>query len=142
MYETQPTTVQGLEDDIVADIAAGGWHSVALTSLGEVFLWGRGEYGRLGLGDHSASSKLRACKVPGLEGHKVVQASCGGTHTMVLTDEGRVFCWGRCSFGRLGKPLEKDCCSPEEVYLPGHYQNMPVLTRRHAGHWRLATLVS
>ena len=48
----------------------------------EVFSWGRGEYGRLGLGDSSSSSKLRATRVSGLEGHKVVQASGGGTHSM------------------------------------------------------------
>ena len=29
----------------------------------EVFVWGRGEYGRLGLGDRSGSSKLRATQV-------------------------------------------------------------------------------
>ena len=29
----------------------------------EVFVWGRGEYGRLGLGDRSGSSKLRATEV-------------------------------------------------------------------------------
>ena len=29
----------------------------------EVFVWGRGEYGRLGLGDRSGSSKLRATPV-------------------------------------------------------------------------------
>lgn len=29
----------------------------------EVFVWGRGEYGRLGLGDKSGSSKLRATQV-------------------------------------------------------------------------------
>ena len=85
----------------------------------EVFVWGRGEYGRLGLGDTAGSSKLRATLVPGLEGHKVVSASCGGTHTLVLTEEGRIFTWGRCSFGRLGVPVERDCYSPIEVYLPG-----------------------
>lgn len=47
------------------------------------------------------------------------QASCGGTHTMVLTAEGRIFGWGRGSFGRLGTGFEKDCYSPVEIFLPG-----------------------
>ncbi len=34
-----------------------------LVGLAEVFVWGRGEYGRLGLGDRSGSSKLRATEV-------------------------------------------------------------------------------
>ena len=29
-----------------ADIAAGGWHSLALSGGGGVYVWGRGEYGR------------------------------------------------------------------------------------------------
>lgn len=38
---------------------------------------------------------------------------------MVLTAEGRIFGWGRGSFGRLGTGVEKDCYSPVEVFLPG-----------------------
>ncbi len=33
-YATNPEPVQGLEDVIIADIAAGGWHSLALSSTG------------------------------------------------------------------------------------------------------------
>ncbi len=59
----------------VSDISAGGWHSLALTAHGQVYVWGRGEYGRLGVGDRTGSSKLRPHKVVGLEGHLVVQVS-------------------------------------------------------------------
>lgn len=45
-YETQPAKVVGLPEGGAADIAAGGWHSLALSSEGGVFVWGRGEYGR------------------------------------------------------------------------------------------------
>ena len=33
-YEVTPAKVLGLEDVQVADIAAGGWHSLALTASG------------------------------------------------------------------------------------------------------------
>lgn len=33
-YEVQPSRVRGLEDVKVADVAAGGWHSLALTDTG------------------------------------------------------------------------------------------------------------
>ena len=32
-------------------VKCGGWHTMALTAGGRLFAWGRGEYGRLGLGD-------------------------------------------------------------------------------------------
>ena len=86
----------------------------------DVYVWGRGEYGRLGLGDRGGSSRLRPTRVRGLEGHCCVQASAGGTHTCVLTREGRIFTWGRGSFGRLGIGIAtKDHHSPVEVLLPG-----------------------
>lgn len=94
-YATEPEKVVDLDDVCIVDIAAGGWHSVAITDSGEVYVWGRGEYGRLGLGDKSGSSKLRPQKLKGLEGHRVIEASCGGTHSMVVTDEGKVFTWVR-----------------------------------------------
>ncbi len=55
----------------------------------------------------------------GREGRRAPQGSCGGTHTLVLTAEGRIFTWGRGSFGRLGTGVEKDCHAPVEVFLPG-----------------------
>ena len=49
----------------------------------------------------------------------MVQAACGGTHTLALTEEGRIFIWGRGSFGRLGLGDERDRYLPVEVKLPG-----------------------
>ena len=36
----------------------------------EVYVWGRGEYGRLGLGDRTGSSKLRPTRVKGMANHR------------------------------------------------------------------------
>ena len=58
-----PFQVVDLEEVPISDIAAGGWHSVALAADGSVIIWGRGEYGRLGIGDKTGSSKLRPYKV-------------------------------------------------------------------------------
>ena len=41
----------------MVDIAAGGAHSAALTSNGELYTWGKGRYGRLGHGDSEDQSK-------------------------------------------------------------------------------------
>jgi alpha-tubulin suppressor-like RCC1 family protein len=65
--------VVDLDGILVADIAAGGWHSMALTADGQIHVWGRGEYGRLGVGDRTGSSKLRPTAVRGLEEDTIVQ---------------------------------------------------------------------
>ncbi len=71
-----------------------------------------------------------------MQGLRAVQASCGGTHTMALTDTGRLFVWGRASFGRLGLGSERDALSPVEVFLPGEPHLMLRLRARHIRHVR------
>nr|CAB3483027.1 unnamed protein product [Digitaria exilis] len=76
------------------DIAAGGWHSTALTNEGEVYAWGRGEHGRLGLGDDK-SSHMVPLKVELLAGEDIIQYG-RGDH-------------GRLGYGRkvtTGHPLD------------------------------------
>ncbi|XP_072992581.1 ultraviolet-B receptor UVR8-like [Typha latifolia] len=98
---SQPVPVEGLSGLTLVDIAAGGWHSTALTDEGEVYAWGRGEHGRLGFGDDK-SSKMVPQKVQLLAGQDVIQVSCGGTHSVALTHDGRMFSFGRGDHGRLG----------------------------------------
>ena len=47
---TSPTRVETLAvaGHVVAEVAAGGLHSLALTTEGLVFSWGRSQFGRLG----------------------------------------------------------------------------------------------
>ncbi|MCO5604607.1 hypothetical protein L7F22_058776 [Adiantum nelumboides] len=98
-----PVAVKGLVGLEMADIAAGGWHSMALTPNGEVYAWGRGEHGRLGFCEDK-SSKMVPQKIEQLSGETIIQVSCGGTHTVALTAEGRMFSFGRADHGRLGYP--------------------------------------
>ena len=125
--DNRPSDVSGLEGHRVVDIAAGGWHNALVTSEGLCFTWGRGEYGRLGLGDRSGKSAMSPTLVEGLLGHFVVQVACGGSHTIALTQEGRVFIWGRGSFGRLGMATGRDAAAPVEVHLSGGSANWRVI---------------
>ena len=77
-------------------------------------------------------------QVKALEGHRVVEGSCGGTHTMVVTDEGRCFIWGRAAFGRLGTGVNKDCISPVELKLPGGPERWRVISVAAGGRHSMA----
>ena len=46
----EPTLITGLAGKHVVQIACGSTHSAAVTSEGELYTWGRGNYGRLGHG--------------------------------------------------------------------------------------------
>ena len=96
-------------------LSAGGWHSGVLTAGGLVYIWGRGEHGRLGLGD-SWRDRLRPVELP-LEA-RAAALSCGGTHTMVLTEHGELLSFGRQSFGRLGRGHGSNPNVPMPVELP------------------------
>ncbi|KAK6150962.1 hypothetical protein DH2020_015894 [Rehmannia glutinosa] len=153
---SQPIAVQGLSDLNLVDIAAGGWHSTALTDDGEtrnddkvpihpangtlkyswdkknvknpemmkairpkpnrfaVYGWGRGEHGRLGFGDDK-SSKMVPQRVQLLVGEDIVQVSCGGTHSVALTRDGRMYSFGRGDHGRLGYGRKQTTGHPAEV---------------------------
>lgn len=128
---SQPVPVQGLSGLILVDIAAGGWHSTALTSDAEVYAWGRGEHGRLGFGDDK-SSKMVPQKVPLLAGETIEQVSCGGTHSVARTADGRIFSYGRGDHGRLGYGRR---------VTTGHPMEVPIVIRpfknatEKSGHW-------
>ena len=66
----------------------------------DIFSWGRGEDGQLGLGDTSDQST--PVLVENLRKVRVREVACGSGHTIVLTREGQVLTWGRGDDGRLG----------------------------------------
>ncbi|KAI8534379.1 hypothetical protein RHMOL_Rhmol10G0085200 [Rhododendron molle] len=111
---SQPIPVQGLSGLTLVDIAAGGWHSTALTDDGEVYGWGRGEHGRLGFGDDK-SSKMVPQRVQLLVEEEIIQVSCGGTHSVALTRDGHMFSFGRGDHGRLGYGRKVTTGHPSEV---------------------------
>ena len=48
-------------------------------------------------------------------GAKVKQVSCGGQHTVVLTEEQEIFTFGVGEFGRLGTGSTNDALEPSYV---------------------------
>jgi alpha-tubulin suppressor-like RCC1 family protein len=91
--------IDSLLDKHFIGVSCGGWHTVMWTDDGEVFVCGKGEYGRLGLG-HEASA-CEPVQVQFGEDVKVRSASAGGSHTLFLTRSHGVFSTGRTGEGRL-----------------------------------------
>ena len=96
----KPKCVQDLLNETVVEIATNKYHSIALTTLGEIFTWGHGRSGRLGHGDEVSVPSPLALR--GLNGVKFVTIAAGLNHTLALTADGAVFSWGNNRFGQLG----------------------------------------
>ncbi|KAG2601907.1 ultraviolet-B receptor UVR8-like isoform X2 [Panicum virgatum] len=121
----------------IVAVAAGGRHTLALSDLGQVWGWGYGGEGQLGLGsrirtvssphpipciESALYSKDRLSAIKGnktAEGHiskvmgNCVRAiACGGRHSAVVTDSGALLTFGWGLYGQCGQGNTEDVLSP------------------------------
>ncbi|NXK25484.1 HERC5 ligase, partial [Arenaria interpres] len=109
----QPQLVKSIKGIPLAQIAAGGAHSTAVSLSGAVYSWGKNDFGQLGLGD----TKDRSCPsyIGALEHWKTVFISCGADHTAALSKEGLVCTFGAGGAGQLGHNSTRNELMPRVV---------------------------
>ncbi|WCJ19674.1 Regulator of chromosome condensation (RCC1) family protein [Euphorbia peplus] len=120
----------------IAAVAAGGRHTLALSDLGQVWGWGYGGEGQLGLGSRirmmSSPHPIQCVEPYGKdrsgvisrgvmtsEGHSyrvpgsyVKAIACGGRHSAVITDAGALLTFGWGLYGQCGQGSTDDELSP------------------------------
>ncbi|XP_041118833.1 probable E3 ubiquitin-protein ligase HERC3 [Polyodon spathula] len=108
-----PQSLKSLSGIPLAQIAAGGDHSFAVSLSGAVYTWGRNHAGQLGLGN--TTERFSPTLVKSLQLKKTVFISCGEEHTAILTKDGIVYTFGAGSFGQLGHNSTRDEVRPRLV---------------------------
>ena len=73
-------------------VSCGASHVLAVTNEHEVFAWGRGHNGRLGLANTESYACPQEVEVP--SGMLAKSVHCGLDSTMLLTIEGKLLCCG------------------------------------------------
>ena len=102
-----------LAEAVVTHLACGYYHSVARTREGQVYVFGRNDYGQLGLG-HRENRRLPQ-KLESLSGEGIERVACGCYHTICLSSEGLTFTFGRNNHGQLGVDTDEDKDTPQVV---------------------------
>ncbi|KAI5407461.1 ultraviolet-B receptor UVR8 isoform X1 [Lathyrus oleraceus] len=122
----------------ITSVAAGGRHTLILSDMGQVWGWGYGGEGQLGLGSRirmvssphlipcidnslygndistslaqgSTSSEGQIVRIPG---SYIKGIACGGRHSAVITDAGAVLAFGWGLYGQCGQGSTDDELSP------------------------------
>ncbi len=89
------------DDELIIQILTGENHALIITSRGRVFSWGYNDYGQLGNGSYSNSLiPIEITREFNLSSDEyVIQGDLGAFHSLVMTNQGRVFAFGKNHFG-------------------------------------------
>jgi hypothetical protein len=120
-------------------VRCGSNHTCAITDTGEVYSWGKGDAGQLGVGDNTAQLSSPVCsslhdditqhesliviagvlqtRVESLAGKFCIAIGCGGEHTIAITRTGELYAWGSNGCGQLGLSDTSPRTSPALVTL-------------------------
>ncbi|XP_072481567.1 probable E3 ubiquitin-protein ligase HERC6 [Notamacropus eugenii] len=115
-YQARPQLVNSLKGIPLAQVAAGGAHSFALSLSGTSYGWGRNNVGQLAFCGKNASEQIyKPCSIGILKSLDVTYISCGDEHTAVLTQDGKVFTFGSNNSGQLGHEVVSKQKGPQIV---------------------------
>ncbi|KTG06724.1 hypothetical protein cypCar_00017404 [Cyprinus carpio] len=127
---TQPKIVEALLGYELVQVSCGASHVLAVTNEREVFSWGRGDNGRLGLATHDCHNCPQQVSLPAdFEAQRVL---CGIDCSMIISTQHQILACGNNRFNKLG--LDKvsgteeppSHCQVEEVHTFKPVQSAPL----------------
>ncbi|GBG25929.1 RCC1 and BTB domain-containing protein 1 [Hondaea fermentalgiana] len=100
----RPFLITSLRKVRMVHVSIGKEHVGAVSFAGDLYTWGTGRYGQLGLGDSPTETRepIMVDGVGSASGVPVTSVTCSDAHTVVLTENDCVFTMGKGRHGRLG----------------------------------------
>ncbi|XP_047157011.1 ultraviolet-B receptor UVR8-like isoform X1 [Vigna umbellata] len=138
-FTVSPSLVTLGNEVKITSVAVGGRHTLALSDVGQVWGWGYGGEGQLGLGSRvkmvssphlvpcieSASGKDKSsafhqgsgtgAQGSNILGSFVMEIACGGRHSVVITNTGALLTFGWGLYGQCGQGNNADQLRPTLV---------------------------
>ena len=120
-----PTELPELRGLDVVEVRGSSTHCLALTSGGDIYAWGGGAGGALGL--QQLGSMPSPQRLTALDRTRICKVACGGgPHTLALeASGGGVFAWGRNGSGELGHGEGDGGCGAPRRLLSGAMSSQP-----------------
>ncbi|KAE8694427.1 Ultraviolet-B receptor UVR8 [Hibiscus syriacus] len=124
-----PQKIQAFQGISIKMVAAGAEHTAAVSEDGNLYGWGWGRYGNLGLGDRN--DRLVPEKVSSFNEEKMNKVACGWRHTISVSDTGGLYTYGWSKYGQLGHGDFEDHLVPFKVEALADS-----FTKQISGGWR------
>lgn len=121
-----PSLVPTLTSHRVLSVATGYSHCIAVTETGEVFSWGIDEFGQCGHGAISRPTfgynQPTPKRIQAMAGEctRARNASAGKHHSIIVTETGSIYSFGRGTEGALGHGDRRHVYSPKMVRTLDH----------------------
>lgn len=96
-----PFALDNINGERIRGVFCGGRHTCAVTEKLDVYAWGYNSSGQLGLSSTMFHSMSEPVKIEYLTGRGVVNLSLGWEHSMAITVDGLLYCWGNNTKGQL-----------------------------------------
>ncbi|KAL6254772.1 hypothetical protein P5V15_003101 [Pogonomyrmex californicus] len=108
----------------VKEISAGYYHSAFLTESGLVYVCGESESGKLGINvNFSTQVAPKQMQLP----EPALHIACGGHHTLVLAENGSIYCSGSNASGQLGMGTNNNEIQTPKLLPRGALQNEKII---------------
>ena len=111
---SMPMMLTSLQWTPVRQITAGGSHSAILSCTGAIYVWGKNEFGQLGLSD--VENRCLPTLQKSLRNQKIAYINLGDEHSAALTFEGGLFTWGAGMYGQLGHGRNTNEVLPRKIF--------------------------
>ena len=109
-----PMILKPMRDKRVLKIACGESHSIILTDKADVYSWGRGFEGQLGL-----SKSIEVASTPQyiktFYGKPITQIEAGAYFSLAITKDGQLWGWGEAKMGQLGLGKMREVKTPVKI---------------------------
>jgi alpha-tubulin suppressor-like RCC1 family protein len=145
-YHSYPTQVVGVGGvgvlSNITDIAIGMGHACALSTTGQVFCWGRNDYGQIG--DNTVVNKATPVQVLGVGGvgnlSNIISITASYLHSCALNVAGNTFCWGYNAHGQMGDNTTTHRYTPVQVMGVGAVGVLSNITAISSGDYHACAL--